>query len=85
MTGSPSSPFSTTPTSSIEAASEPAVRLVRPKQGMCSPLASLGRYSAFCASVPYSSRSSPGPSELGTMMVTPTATDRADTFETTSE
>ena len=38
----------------MEAASDPAVGSVRAKAATCSPVASLGRYAAFCASVPTS-------------------------------
>ncbi len=62
----------TTPISRIEAASEPENGPVRAKQGISSPRARRGRKCSFCASVPYFSISSPGPSEFGTMtMVTP--------------
>jgi hypothetical protein len=48
----PSSPFNNTPVASSDPASEPAVGSVRAKQGISSPVASLGSNRFFCSSVP---------------------------------
>jgi hypothetical protein len=73
------------PESIIEAASEPASGLVRPKQGTSRPSASRGSHLSCCSLVPKRIRSSPGPSEFGTITVTAAAIEREDSFRTTSE
>mmetsp|Transcript_14305 Transcript_14305/g.31358 ORF Transcript_14305/g.31358 Transcript_14305/m.31358 type:complete len:317 (+) Transcript_14305:1203-2153(+) len=50
-------------------ASLPLCGPVRPKQGMSVPSARRGRKYSFWSGVPYLTRSSPGPSELGTATV----------------
>ena len=49
---SPSSPRNTTPSESIDAASEPASGSVRAKHGISSPRARPGSHRSFCSSVP---------------------------------
>ncbi|CFL89516.1 Uncharacterised protein [Bordetella pertussis] len=61
----------TTPVSVMEAASEPASGLVRPKHGTSVPSARRGSQNSRCSGVPNCSSSSPGPSEFGTITVTP--------------
>ena len=78
-------PLVTTPTSRMEAASEPENGPVSAKQGISSPRASLGRKCAFCASVPYFSISSPGPSEFGTMTMTTPSGLREEILPSTSD
>ena len=73
------------PVSIIEAASEPASGLVRPKQGMSRPSASRGSQRSCCSLVPKRINSSPGPSELGTITVTAAASERVEILRTTSE
>src|SRR5713226_8964579 len=75
----------TMPLSIIEAASEPASGLVKPKQGISAPEASRGSQCLRCSSVPKRIRSSPGPSEFGTITVTAAVTERLDNLRITSE
>ncbi len=73
------------PVSIIEAASEPASGLVSPKQGMSMPSASRGSHRCCCSLVPKRIKSSPGPSEFGTITVTAAVSEREESFRTTSE
>jgi hypothetical protein len=73
------------PVSTIEAASEPASGLVRPKQGMSAPSASRGSHLSRCSLVPKRINNSPGPSEFGTITVTAAVSEREESFRTTSE
>src|SRR5215470_5066488 len=73
------------PVSTIDAASEPASGLVRPKQGMSRPSASRGNHLSCCSLVPKRINSSPGPSEFGTITVTAAVIERVESFLTTSE
>src|SRR5665647_1194814 len=57
------------PLSIIAAASEPASGLVSPKQGISRPSASRGSHCCCWSLVPKRIKSSPGPSELGTITV----------------
>ncbi len=69
----------------MAAASEPASRLVSPKAGISRPSARRGSQKLFCLSVPNSIKSSPGPSELGTITVTAADGPREAIFMTISE
>ena len=73
------------PLSIIEAASEPASGLVRPKQGMSRPSARRGSHWSCCSLVPNRINNSPGPSEFGTITVTAAASEREEILRTTSE
>jgi len=73
------------PLSIIEAASEPASGLVSPKQGISRPSASRGSQVCCWSRVPKRIRSSPGPSEFGTITVTAAVSERDDILRTTSE
>src|SRR5712672_405621 len=73
------------PLSIIEAASEPASGLVNPKQGISRPSARRGSHLSCCSLVPKRIRSSPGPSEFGTITVTAAVTERVEILRTTSE
>ena len=73
------------PVSTIEAASDPASGLVRPKQGISRPSARRGSQRSCCSFVPKCIRSSPGPSEFGTITVTAAAIERVEILRTTSE
>jgi len=66
-------------------ASEPANGPVSAKHGTSSPLARRFRYLSFCSGVPYFSNNSAGPSELGTITVTPAVPLREETLVTTAE
>jgi hypothetical protein len=73
------------PASIIEAASEPASGLVNPKHGISRPEAKRGSHWSCCCLVPKRIRSSPGPSEFGTITVTAAVSEREEIFRTTSE
>ena len=78
-------PRQITPRSIIDAASEPASGLVKPKHGISRPSARRGSQYCCCSFVPKRISNSPGPSELGTMTVTAVATERVEIFLITSE